>query len=628
MTRKKNMLARAGVMSALVVGLSIACIPGAIAYSTEQSAGAGVQPTGEAAAYQKTEVVYANLAASGAVEDVYIVNQFDVEEAGEIIDYGSYCQVANLTDQAALKHADGATTFEAPTGAFYYQGNPDSVRLPWDVSIEYAIDGNAMSAQDVAGKSGELSIHVTTSAAAGAEEAFLGSYMMQITFTLNGDTTTDIVAEGATVAQSGRDRTVAFTVLPGQDADFVLKAKVVDFEMSGATIAALPYSMVMDMPETDGMTEGIGQLSSAISQLDSGTAELADGVSALSSGASQLADGSDEFGAGLSELNANASSLVAGSAAINDALQQIAAALDGFDMSGLEGLDVPGQLPGYLRSVASDLDELYDLVNQVPSTYEGVYQSVDSAIKNLPTGSVDEGEFGDIRDAVAASGDEGAASTTEGLISTYEAAKRLKDAYGDGTTFAEANRILQILGGSGAMPQSINQAASLLRQVADLLESSEDASGMLSQIVQLVEGLKMLASQYGEFHSGLVQFADGLDQLTAGYAGINEGAAGLADGASQLDEGASQLSSGISQLNSVTINLPDTMRAEIEAMMADYAFPEFDPISFVDSRNDENMAAVQFVMTTDAIEVPEAEVAEEVEEEERTIIDRFFALFQ
>ena len=102
----------------------------------------------------------------------------------------------------------------------------------------------------------------------------------------------------------------------------------------------------------------------------------------------------------------------------------------------------------------------------------------------------------------------------------------------------------------------------------------------------------------------------------------------LASGVSELDEGTAEFAAGVSELNSATIDLPETMRTEIEAMMADYTFPEFDPISFVDSRNNANMAAVQFVLTTEAIEVPEAEPEPEAEEEEQTIVDRFFALFQ
>ena len=41
----------------------------------------------------KEEVVYASLAADGKVNDVYVVNAFDLQEAGTVADYGEYSLV-------------------------------------------------------------------------------------------------------------------------------------------------------------------------------------------------------------------------------------------------------------------------------------------------------------------------------------------------------------------------------------------------------------------------------------------------------------------------------------------------------------------------------------------------------
>lgn len=82
----------------------------------------------------------------------------------------------------------------------------------------------------------------------------------------------------------------------------------------------------------------------------------------------------------------------------------------------------------------------------------------------------------------------------------------------------------------------------------------------------------------------------------------------------------------MAELNEATIDLPETMRQQIEEAMADYDFPEFDPVSFASSENP-NVSAVQFVMATPPIEAPEAEPEEE-SEAELSIWDRFIALFQ
>ena len=97
-------------------------------------------------------------------------------------------------------------------------------------------------------------------------------------------------------------------------------------------------------------------------------------------------------------------------------------------------------------------------------------------------------------------------------------------------------------------------------------------------------------------------------------------------GAGQLAGGAGELSSGMNQLNASTITLPETMKRQIADMTAEFDFPKFDPVSFVSPQN-ANVEAVQFVMTTAAIEQPEAPEPEEPEQEQ-TIWDCFLALFQ
>lgn len=496
-TKKADGFASFGIAAALALGLSAACIPGAMAHSVERAASASSPGADETAVYEKTEVVYATLSAAGALEDVYVVNQFDVETAGRVLDYGPYADVSNLTDQSAIGFDGEAASFDVPEGVFYYQGNVEasSAELPWKVDVDYFLDGAAVSAEELAGRSGELRVHVGTEAAEGVDPAFAASYMLQINFTLDGDTTSGIEADGATVASSGRDRTVAFTVLPGRDADCTLVAQVSDFEMSGIQVAALPYSLAMEMPDTSGMTDQMQELSDAVGSLDAGAASLSEGIGSLSAGADALAAGSDEFAAGLANLSASADGLAEASGKIKEALSQLGKALDGIDADTLAAF----------------------------------------------------------------------------------------------AALAEQN---------GA-PIDLKALAAL----------------------------SQLSQQYDGFNAGLGEFASGLEQLAAGYAPLNSGTSDLAAGLSQLDAGAQELASGTAQLNSTTIEIPSTMRAEIEALMADYDFPEFEAVSFMDLRN-KSTQAVQFVLTTAPIELPEPEAVDEPEEEEATVLDRLLALFR
>ena len=97
-------------------------------------------------------------------------------------------------------------------------------------------------------------------------------------------------------------------------------------------------------------------------------------------------------------------------------------------------------------------------------------------------------------------------------------------------------------------------------------------------------------------------------------------------GADQLLGALAADAQSMNQLNASTITLPETMKRQIADMTAEFDFPKFDPVSFVSPQN-ANVEAVQFVMTTAAIEQPEAPEPEEPEQEQ-TIWDCFLALFQ
>ena len=192
--------------------------------------------------------MYATLAATGSPEAVYVINRFDVEGAGTLVDHGDYSVVKNLTDGAEMVNEDGTVEVDVSEGVFYYQGTAAQAELPWNVALSYELDGRPVSPDDLAGASGALSIHVATTQNPAVDPAFYESFMLQVTFTLDGQTTSGIQADGATVAASGQDWTVAFTALPGRDGDFTLTAQVEDFSMAGAQIAALPYASVVEMP--------------------------------------------------------------------------------------------------------------------------------------------------------------------------------------------------------------------------------------------------------------------------------------------------------------------------------------------------------------------------------------------
>lgn len=447
--------------------------------------------------------------------------------------------------------------------------------------------------------------------------------MLQITFTLPGDVASGVEGEGATIAQSGEDATAAFTVLPGQDADFTLTAKVRNFKMPGAQIAALPYSSVVEMPDTSSMVSGMTNLSDAVGALAEGTSSLASGVDELTGGAQDLSSGAAAFGQGLNRLNGSSGQLVSASSQINAALSAVASGLQGADLSQLDQLR---QLPGGLNALADGLAELRQQVVRVQQGYAQALPALEGAIEGIPAGTLTEEQIGSLMALASTSQNPDDLVTVNQLLANYQAAQTVKGTYAaTKDAFSGADQLLGALAADAQSGGALAQQEAALRSMASALETAV-GGGQLDQLSQLVDGIAQLSGEYGRFHEGLAQYASGLSALAENYGQLESGANQLAGGAGQLAGGAGELSSGMNQLNASTITLPETMKRQIADMTAEFDFPKFDPVSFVSPQN-ANVEAVQFVMTTAAIEQPEAPEPEEPEQEQ-TIWDRFLALFQ
>ena len=587
----------------------------AIAYAAPESqAPTGSQGSQESADVKKSEVVYGMLNSDGSVRTTYVVNRFVSNVPCRWTDYGAYTLVSNLSTAQPLICENEKVAFDMGEDPFFYQGTLKDAQLPWVVNLAYSLDGKAISPKDLAGSSGKLNIALKTNANSKVNHAFYESFVLQITFTLDAGNCTDIQAEGATVAASGEDHTIAFTVLPGHDGSFNLSAQVKDFEMPSVQIAALPYSSVIEMPDTSEMEGGLESLSSAISQLNQGTSELASGAAQLSSGAGSLAGGAKQFGDGLSALASSSTQIVSASSQIKDVLAQIAAALKDVDVSKIDEMK---EYAPVLRSLAEELQALKITLRAVDEDYMRTATMLNNLAIVVYNNPLSDAEIASLRAEVA--DDPEAAASLEKLLTTYFALRSALDEYfasgGNPATIAAQLEVFLADGGE------FDQAVNAMFAAADFLEN-----GGIDQLEQLVTGLSDLSNGYSQFHDGLVAYTQGVKALNDNYGALSSGASQLADGTTEYASGVNQLSSGVSQLNASTSNLPAQMRERMGEMMTDYDFPEFDPVSFVDERN-KNVTAVQFVLLTDAIEKPADEVAEAEPEPEPTMWDRFLALF-
>jgi len=560
----------------------------------------------------KDEVVYATLNAAGDLEEIYVVNTLDVVQAGEILDYGNYRSIKNLTDLSELAKEGQTVRMQAPEGKFYYQGNmSEDTELPWNLAVSYFLDGKKVSPAELAGKSGHLKISIETSANTDVDPVFYENYLLQISLQLQNKYE-NIEATGGMMANAGKNKQISFTVMPGQDEDFSVDADVEDFEFNGIEIAAVPSTLPIDTAKMDNMTDDMGKLSDAIRDVNNGVNELEEGVIQLNKGASSLKDGSAQYRNGMNDIKGASGKIVAGSNAIGGALKTISTSLaadsDGVDLTKL------GELPAGLTQLANGLAETAKGITALREGYEQAYTALDGAIALIPAQQVTEEEIAGLY-ASGANTD-----VLDRLVAFYTAGQKIKETYSV-TKKAFA-----------AVEPTLNETTSALQQMSGSLTSTaNELSSSLSEmdmsgLGELQKGIATLAANYEEFHSGLVGYTEGVNKLSDSYNKIHAGIAGLSSGTGELANGVGELHKGTNQLYEETKNLPQQMQEEINQMIQEYDKSDFKPVSFVSSKN-EKIHSVQFVIKTDSIQKEEPKPKQAKPEKEKGFWQLLLDLF-
>lgn len=538
-----------------------------VAQGASASDGASASPPEQHAenATPKDEVVYATLDGSGAVSSIYVVNVLNPEKPGAVTDYGDYASVTNLTDTAQIEQEGDAVTVDVGEGgSFRYQGDLASKDLPWDVAVTYKLDGKAIDASQLGGKSGLLEMEIATKRNDAVDATFFDNYLLQISLVFASDKSSNVATSDGQIALSGSNTQVTFTGMPGKDGTFSVSADVTEFEMDGVSFAAVPFSMVIDSPDKDGLLSGFVQLSDGVGQLSDGASQLASGAQSLSSGAGEMASGVAGIADGTAGIASGADGLASGASSLAEGLEAYQGALNG------QAQEAQGSVID-----SSAQQQAYQTALQ---TYVAAFAMAYHASDPDTIG----------QEAAMAAAQQATASQAANLQQAFQALVAVE----------AANAAY------GAVAQTLTAAASGLG-------SAGDGNSLVGGIEALASGASSLAS--------------GANELAGGAASAASGANSLSSGAGDLASGAGELADGTGSLYTEIQAMPDTVSEEIDKMIAEYSKSDFEPISFTSSKNTD-VTLVQFVMATEPIVAPE-KIEPEPEQEEGSFWDRLLALF-
>ena len=310
----------------------------------------------------KEETVYFITDASGNVDKTIVSDHLYNRDGKDTIeDVSSLSDIENVKGDEEFSQDGDKLQWKADGNDIYYQGTTNA-EAPVSQKVTYYLDGKEISPEDLAGKSGKVTIHfdytnnTSYTETVNGEKVTVSVPFAAITGLVLDDSFSNIEVTNGDVKENNGSSIVLGYALPGlsdsldvEDSDFTddvtipdyfeVTADVEDFSLSTAmtfVVNAANYVGV-EGASLDSVDDLLDELSDATEQLQDGSAELADGADTLADGAKTLkdgmstlktglasyTDGANQINTGLNTLNSSVPSLTSGIATLNSSAKSL-----------------------------------------------------------------------------------------------------------------------------------------------------------------------------------------------------------------------------------------------------------------------------------------------------------------
>ncbi|WP_288620484.1 hypothetical protein [uncultured Eubacterium sp.] len=303
------------------------------------------------AAAEKEETVYVVADPAGTPNEVIVSDWLkNYLGADTIEDVSDLTDIENVKgDEKFTQGADGALTWQADGNDIYYQGKTDR-DLPIEMKMTYYLDGEEITPEELAGKSGKVTIRADYTNKEKAENGVYVPFAAVTGMMLNKNFTNVEVTNGKVVSDGNNQVVVGFA-FPGLSESLDLDSKnledvnIPDYVEVTADVKDFSLDMTMTFVMSDilqeldvdqdidlsGIEDAIDSLSDASAQLVSGSRELADGtgtlldgIKAYTSGVSTLKNGISAYTDGVAQVKNGVDSYTAGVAQVASGTKQLA----------------------------------------------------------------------------------------------------------------------------------------------------------------------------------------------------------------------------------------------------------------------------------------------------------------
>lgn len=527
----------------------------------------------------KEETVYVVANADGSADNVIVSEWLKNKDGSDTLkDASDLKDITNVKGDETFTQNGDEITWDAKGKDIYYQGTTDK-ELPVTEKITYYLDGQEMTPEEIAGKSGKVTIRFdytnnekTTRVVDGEEHEVYVPFTVMTGMILPEDYSNVEVTNGKVISD-GSKKVVVGVAMPGlkdslaiEDGDLDEEVEIPDYVEITADVENFSLDMTMSVIMNDllgsanlddafdlsGLEDSIDTLSDSSKQLVDGSEDLAEGLETLkssmkefASGVNTLKNGITSYTNGASEINNGAAALSNGINSMSQGVNSLTSAL-GTAMSDSEKQAVAAQADAAVESAFAG--GMSDAV-----AAQAAQQFSDTMTSDATVGMIYQGLRGSelytsLYDAACAQQIQGIMASMGVDQATAQAAFEANG--GPAQVQAVVEGKLQTLASTVAGGIAENGKAAMGANVADACKTAAKTAAE-SAAVSGAEGAKsQIAAQLQQsgLMEGVAQLQSGADQLAQGSSTLVSNNGALLSGASALADATSQLTNGVDKL--------------------------------------------------------------------------------
>lgn len=566
----------------------------------------------------KSETVYAVMDADGNTTDVSVSEWLKNEgKSNNLSDYSNLKNIKNTSGDEKMSRDGNKLVWAAKGKDIHYTGDYDG-ELPVNVKVSYYLNGTKVSADEIAGKKGNVKIRFDYDINDSVKEngySLTRPYAIVSAVVLSNDNFTNVTVNNGKAVNDGNSTAVVGIALPGMSDNLqideldipdhvTINAKTTNFEIDGTyTVADSGFMNDVDTTKLDDATGQIDELESALDKLSDASKKLVDGSSKLAKGANKLADSSSQIEegtetlkdgtgnlkAGVKDLSDGANQLVAGAQDLSSGTTQMKEGTEALN-SSVNGADGLAGNNGSAKKLSAGAARVDAGIKQMGETIEAqndklakTAKSISDNLDGVNTEKVNAPSSADVDSALETAIKAAEASGDQDTINALKNAKEKLGTYETNVndTVSSVNTDKQKITTANqtakAMYQSITSSSNddlkKLQDGADELKAGTQAldtavnvgSTKVPSLSKAVYGLKDGAAQLdagvngytdkdGKFHPGALL---GLKSLQEGIKVDTKDKTSLVTGVNKLDAGAGKLVTYMGQLTEGAETLSD-----------------------------------------------------------------------